>query len=398
MLATLFLLSLMAGISVVEAALSQPSRTSAELAAVDLRNDRFVGAPSNYVEYDVFALGEAGYYCIKIPYQLTTAKGTLIAMAEARYLSCSDFTGTDLVFKRSTDNGTTWSPLMVLYSNTSIATNEANVIGNAVPIQLRDSPRILVPFSRNNFEMLQTWSDDDGLTWAAPVSIPGGIISGWQWVACGPPGGLQLQSGRLFLPCYHSNWPHWTDATQSRGHTLINDDPMGDPARWRVGAVASGIQWTNEAQAVELEPNHVLVASRGLLIWRIQYESFDGGETLQPPYYVNNLTEPLDGCEGSILYHRKYDLLFYSGTISLDPRRFNMTLWTSSDKGRTWALETVVNPGRTAYSSLVLMPDGDSVGLLYERSNSSDFVFLPTQISFVNVWPRPVPAPTQLEP
>ena len=40
-----------------------------------------VPAPNNVT---VFSLGEAGYFCIKIPYLLYTQAGTLIAFAEAR--------------------------------------------------------------------------------------------------------------------------------------------------------------------------------------------------------------------------------------------------------------------------------------------------------------------------
>ena len=38
-------------------------------------------APNNVT---VFSLGEAGYFCIKIPYLIRTQAGTLIAFAEAR--------------------------------------------------------------------------------------------------------------------------------------------------------------------------------------------------------------------------------------------------------------------------------------------------------------------------
>lgn len=355
-----------------------------------------LAAPAAFKEVDVFSIGEAGYYCIKIPYLLSTARGSLLAFAEARYDSCSDFTATDLVFKRSVDGGATWSPLRVLYSNTSLRHNVSNVIGNAAPIQLRNAQkRILVPFCRNNIAMLQTWSDDDGLSWGSPVPIPGATRPGWQWVAAGPPGGLQLVSGRLVLPSYHSYWPHWTDGTDTRTHMLLNDDPDGGAATWRIGGVAPGFQWTNENQAVELEPNHLLVAARGLLTQRIQIESVDGGETLGFPYYIS-ITEPLDGCEGSIVNHRAAGLLFYSGTVNTDPARYNMTLWQSSDQGASWQLNAGINTGRTAYSSLVVT-NTSAVGLLYERSNASDFIFLPTRISYLVVWPQPTPTdPAQL--
>jgi sialidase-1 len=336
---------------------------------------------------DVFNFGEGGYYCMKIPYLFTTSAGTLLAFAEARYVTCDDWAATDLVFKRSTDNGTTWSKLRVVYGNSSLAQNITNVIGNAAPLQLRVNGRVLLPFCRNNNETWQTHSDDDGATWVAPARVPGGTRPGWAWIGLGPPGGMQLASGRLAVASYHSYIPG-TDGTITRSHLMISDDEHGHPDSWRIGGVAPGIEWSNECQVVELEPNHLLIAARGVLFSRMQIESFDGGESLEEPYYID-ITEPLDGCEGSILNHRRAGLLFYSGTVNLNPERFNMTIWQSSDQGKSWQLGLVVDTGRTAYSSLVIMPDGHSVGLLYERSNFTDFIFLPQHISFTTVWPYP---------
>ena len=110
----------------------------------------------------VFEAGESGYYCIKIPYLLLTSNKTFLAFAEARINGCGDYDGTDLVYKRSIDNGETWSDLMVLRSNTS--DNITNVIGNANPVQDRITGRILVPHNRNNIEVWSMYSDDDGVT------------------------------------------------------------------------------------------------------------------------------------------------------------------------------------------------------------------------------------------
>ncbi len=60
---------------------------------------------------DVFTAGEAGYFCIKIPSLLATPSGALLATGEGRHDNCSDYTWTDLVFKRSTDGGKTWCVL-----------------------------------------------------------------------------------------------------------------------------------------------------------------------------------------------------------------------------------------------------------------------------------------------
>lgn len=344
---------------------------------------------------DVFIIGEGGYYCIKIPYLFNTMKGTLLALGEARYLSCSDFAATDLVMKKSYDNGKTWGPLEVFYGNSSVANNITTVIGNAAPVQIRATGRILIPFCKNNLEGYQMHSDDDGQTWHGPFLIPNAANPDWRWLGFGPPGALQMMNGRLVIPSYYSFWPHWTDGTDTRSFVLINDDPNGAPTAWRLGGIAPGFQWTNENQVVELNAGHLLVGARGELDQRIQIESFDGGETFQYPYF-NGVPMPLGGCEFSTVYHRKFKTLFLSGPTNTDPLRFNMSLWAApveefypngTTKIAPWKSIKIIDANRSAYSSMVVMQDNTSLGLLYERSNVTDFIFLPTAIAFLVVWP-----------
>ena len=119
----------------------------------------------------VFTRGEGGYFCIRIPSILTTSKGTLIAFGEARMYSCSDNTQIDIVYKRSVDNGQTWSNLQILYRGNSTNGNYTRV-GNVAPVQLKYNQRILIPFCKNNLIVMQTYSDDDGLTFSPPQIIP----------------------------------------------------------------------------------------------------------------------------------------------------------------------------------------------------------------------------------
>jgi len=119
-----------------------------------------------------------GYACFKIPSLLRTDRGSLLAFAEARTPNCSDFARTDLVVKRSTDGGLSWS------NASRVAPPEAHaptvcggpaVVGNAAPVQLargsHHAGRILVPHTRNNFAIWSVHSDDDGLSWSSPREL-----------------------------------------------------------------------------------------------------------------------------------------------------------------------------------------------------------------------------------
>jgi hypothetical protein len=111
----------------------------------------------------VYSSGESGYACIKIPVLLRTFNNTLLAIAEARKHSCSDFAWTDLVLKSSYDNGITWSKLRLIRSESG-PNLPHTVIGNAAPVQISSTKRILIPHTRNNSDVWITFSDDDGNT------------------------------------------------------------------------------------------------------------------------------------------------------------------------------------------------------------------------------------------
>lgn len=89
----------------------------------------------------------------------------------------------------------------MLFSNSSDA--EANVVGNAAPVQDRVTGRIWLPFCRNNEQVFITFSDDDGLTWAAPTHHPLLTNPLWKWVGLGPPAGLQLGEQRMYMYMYY---------------------------------------------------------------------------------------------------------------------------------------------------------------------------------------------------
>mmetsp|Transcript_8571 Transcript_8571/g.12794 ORF Transcript_8571/g.12794 Transcript_8571/m.12794 type:complete len:374 (+) Transcript_8571:32-1153(+) len=344
----------------------------------------------------VFNKGEGGYYCHKIPYLYRTYHGTLIALAEGRGKygrdACDDFAGTDLVYKRSVDNGATWSPINVLWTNSS--TTEFNVLGNAAPVQDISTGRIWIPFCRNNEEVFITYSDDDGESWSPPVHHPELVLGDWKWVGLGPPAGIQLSSGRLLIPSYHTTlWKG--DGCASRGHTLYSDD---HGVTWAIGSAEFGAPFlSNECQAVELRNGSVLINARVVSTHRIQVVSDDGGLSFGPPSVVNGLSEPIEGCEGSTIGYNGGSgpaALFYSGPYTDGLFRRNMSILTSRDEGLNWYPVTTVDRGAVSYSALQVIPaneisDSDIIGLLYERSDSLEIVFEPDEIRF---WKYPVPA------
>ena len=360
---------------------------------------KFLGWESaNYSTSVPFQSQEKGYFCIKIPVLLQTTNGTLLALAEARNNSCSDFTWTDLVAKSSRDGGKTWSPLRVVRSE-SRPGGAPTVIGNAAPVQLgaksRYPGRILIPHTRNNTDVWLTYSDDDGETWSPAKIIKDGN-PGWAWVGTGPPGAIQLSSsnpyapGRVVVPSYHSKYRGNLINNLVHGHTMLSDD---DGETWRVasqGGFGAGDKFSNENQAVELRNGSVLISARSFATLtsqhRIQTLSDDGGATFGQTRYVGNLPQPFDGCEGSLVAAADGNMtaLFLTNPNSRQ-KRDHVSLWRSTDDGSSWQLRQLIDAGASGYSSLQVLDceDGEcTLGLLYEQSDQDKTVMQPDRFVY----------------
>ena len=62
----------------------------------------------------VFQSGKDGYHTYRTPALVVTKKGTLLAFAHGRKESVHDLGNQDMILKRSTDQGRTWSAMQVL--------------------------------------------------------------------------------------------------------------------------------------------------------------------------------------------------------------------------------------------------------------------------------------------
>ena len=315
----------------------------------------------------VFKKGESGYFCFRIPSILTTARGTLIAFSEARMFNCADGTQIDIVYKRSLDNGKTWSELKIACRGND--TNGGYTAGNPAPVQLKYNQRILLPFCKNNAIPMQTYSDDDGLTFSSPQVIHNITKPDWKWLALGPPGGLLLQSDRIIIPGDFSTG----DGAHGSSFVMYNDF-NGQVDKWVLGGNFSlGDHHPNECQAVELLPNAnlIFINARSIDKVRIGAYSNDGGITFNKVTVLNTLIQPLGGCEGSTLYHQSTRQIFYSGVHDTSMRH-NLSLHISNDRGENWRFVKTIWAGPSAYSSLTTLND-QSVGVLYEAGIANPY-------------------------
>ncbi len=340
----------------------------------------FTPAAANGPQYtNVFTSGQEGYHSFRIPSLIVTQKKTLLAFCEGRKTSRSDHGDLDLVLKRSSDMGKTWSRLQVVYEEGG---SKKVTIGNPCPVIDRATGTIWLPFCRDNDDVFVTHSSDDGKTWSKPVEITGDVKRpDWGWYATGPGVGIHLSrgphKGRLVIPSDHKR-P--VDGKQEFFSHVIYSDDAGKS--WKLGGVLP--KHTNECQVVELEDGSLMINMRNY--WgrnggrpdrggrRTTAISRDGGESWQELTFDTTLIEPI--CQASFLryttkrQHGKNRLLFSNPASKKTRHRLNVRL--SHDEGKTWPLSRVLHAGPSAYSCLTVLPD-KSIGCLYEGGTKTAY-------------------------
>ncbi len=312
--------------------------------------------------------GADGYHTYRIPALLVTARGTVLAFCEGRKTSGGDHGDLDLLMKRSTDGGRTWSPQQVVHEEGG----DAKVtIGNPCPVQDATTGTIWLPFCRDNKAVLITSSNDEGQTWNTPRDIsPSVVPKDWSWVATGPGIGIQLRQGkhkgRLVIPS--DQRVQMPDGTQRGSSHMIYSDDAGKTWRNSQPIEAGG----NECQVIEREDGSLLVNTRmqdhfeGL---RGIATSVDGGATWTRIMQEEQL--PCPKCQAGLLHLGQGRVLFSNPNpgVPFDGkdkgRRIDLTVRLSTDDGKTWPVSRLLHAGPSAYSCLATLPDG-TVLCLYE--------------------------------
>ena len=153
-------------------------------------------------QVDLFVAGEGGYHTYRIPALAVMPGGTVVALAEGRKTGSSDAGDIDLVMRRSTDHGRTWSDMRLVYEEGGSA---PITIGNPTPVVDRQTGTLHLLFSRNNQRLFVMTSRDDGATFSEAKEITSAAKEfdfDWTRLGPGPTAGLQLPSGRLLAPIW----------------------------------------------------------------------------------------------------------------------------------------------------------------------------------------------------
>lgn len=339
----------------------------------------------------VWTSSENGYHTYRIPSVIRAKTGDLLAFCEGRVSSRSDAGDIDLLMKRSSDGGTTWSDQVIVWND------GAHTCGNPCPVIDESTGTIWLLLTHNLGTDTEdrikrrtagstrtVWacsSTDHGRTWTAPKNITATTKDPlWGWYATGPGIGIQIQhgphAGRMIIPCDHSYdvTPTGNGNPFDYGAHVIYSDDHG--ATWQTGGTIR--PHANECQTVELADGHggLLLNARSYFgrSLRIDSRSNDAGITWSDPTDAADLVEPV--CQASLIRHRwptsdTPGLLLFSNPA--DPKqRVRLTVRSSSDDGKHWQAAHILHEGPSAYSSLVSLGESEA-GCLFEAGTKSAY-------------------------
>lgn len=356
----------------------------------------------------VFTAGTEGHKSYRIPAIIQLPDMDILAFCEGRVHGSGDFGDINIVMKKSSDQGRTWSVLNTIVDADSLqASNPAPVVDLTDPAWPQG--RIFLFYNTgNNHEgevrkgkgLREVWyktSTDGGNTWSPAVNITLQVHrpnqpqlnaaytfnEDWRSYANTPGHATQFMEGaykgRIYVAANHSTGAPKSGFEDYVAHGYYTDD-HGKTFHLSKDLILPG---SNEATAATLSGNKLIMNARnqkGDVKARIVARSNDGGYSWSSISFDKNLPDPV--CEGSLLElgrrKRKQILAFCNNADTIN--RNNLTLRISYDEGYTWKKNITIDYSKTkkndhtAYADIIKMSK-NKVGILYERNEYQTIVF-----------------------
>jgi len=332
---------------------------------------------------DLFTAGTGDYAFYRIPGIVVTAEGTILAYCEARRDNGRDWSTLDVLMRRSTDGGKTWSEPFVVsrvegpkHENpAAVAVGYGKPYGptynNPTAIADRDGS-VHLTYCLEYMRCFYSHSRDDGRTFSEAIELTAVLDRfrseyDWKSVSTGPGHGIQLRNGRLLVGVRLADAKGRSPLRHTAVTTIYSDDG-GDT--WERGEIAIRHGETmvnpNEPIVVELSDGRVMMNVRNESKARRRLVTFsdDGATNWTEPYFDSALLD--SGVMASIVGLPDGTIVFANPDSLAD--RSNLTVQASRDEGATWETKRTLEAGPSAYSDLAVRGDG-TILCLYERGS-----------------------------
>ena len=323
----------------------------------------------------LFQPGDYNSTNYRIPGVITAKDGSIVAVTDKRKYNQGDLPeDIDIVCRRSTDGGHTWSEPYTIAQGTGYN----HVFGDCVLAWTNDDNGLIAGFvggvglwnstPSNPIRSYIARSYDNGQTWTEPEDITDFIFGSncvvpehrtWRASFFGSGNGLITSTGRIMFVAAIRE----TTAQSLSNYAVYSDD---NGITWHVSGRASVSG--DEAKVTELVDGRILMSIRhnGKRWYNI---SNDGGETWQSSTSTwNDITAP--ACNGDMIRYTSVNQGFNKNrllhSVPFGSSRTDVSVYISYDEGETWPVRKCIVPYSSAYSSLCVLPDG-TIGLYVEE-------------------------------
>ena len=323
----------------------------------------------------LFQPGDYNSTNYRIPGVITAKDGSIVAVTDKRKHNQGDLPeDIDIVCRRSTDGGHTWSEPYTIAQGTGYN----HGFGDCVLAWTNDDNGLIAGFvggvglwnstPSNPIRSYIARSYDNGQTWTEPEDITDFIFGSncvvpehrtWRASFFGSGNGLITSTGRIMFVAAIRE----TTAQSLNNYAVYSDD---NGITWHVSGRASVSG--DEAKVTELVDGRILMSIRhnGKRWYNI---SNDGGETWQSSTSTwNDITAP--ACNGDMIRYTSVNQGFNKNrllhSVPFGSSRTDVSVYISYDEGETWPVRKCIVPYSSAYSSLCVLPDG-TIGLYVEE-------------------------------
>jgi sialidase-1 len=203
-------------------------------------------------------------------------------------------------------------------------------------------------------------SSNNGENWSSPIEITSEIIKdGWEkdfmFITSGR--GTQTKDGILLHCLVNLNKGTHVFGSKDHGKTwFLNESPINPGDESKILELSNG-DWLINSRVNSNNSRYSHISKDKGISWTT-FKNYD-------------LPDP--GCNASLINYNKNYLLFSNAFDSKS--RINLALSVSKDEGKTWKENLIIYKGKSAYSSMTKLKNGD-IGLLFEKDDYSKNVFV----------------------